>query len=399
MKLTTARTWDLKGRGRSLLIKKSTENWNGSTKANGTIRGHFGSRAISVQVSIVAASVHVSHKFPFDLLSQVSTTQLSFFAHPSAFTVTLARVMTHYMSLLGTPLEATSSNFGPPNGSSPDFDNVGVSQNLLNSTRNLQRLRRSPCWCKALPDSKIPIRRFHNQWPPLQPKVQTLSGSLVASQARVAALEAGAISASSVCGSAGSWPPPGRTDGSTATEFREPSASDDNWNTRRGLDRDSDPDDDNALSAALLRFSCEQCHAGMSAWIRKHMLQLISQRGSTVKEELNQLDSCLPTEPSVEVSWQGTNKMASSTQSAARSATPRVRSLCGDPSHKNFGRLEHYLRRYGMFWKRSCELFSLSTTVKVHFLFQPLIFAPRHSTFLIAGTKLECQFSGLTLFS
>ena len=315
----------------------------------------------------------------------MSTTQLSVFAHPSACIAnTRARDDALYMSSLGKPLKATSSNFGPPNGSSPDFDTVGVSQNLLNSTHSLQRLRRSPCLCKALPDSKILFRRFHNQWPLLQPKFQTLSRSLVASLAR--------ISASNVCGSAGSWPLPGRTDGSTATGSRDPSASDDDRNTRRGLDRDSDPDDDNALRAVLLRFPCEQCHAGMSVWIRKQMIQLISQKGSTVKEELNQLDSCLLPELSVKISWQGTNKMASSTQSAARTATPRVQSLCGNPSHKNFGRFEDDLRRYGVFWTGSCEPFSLSMTVKVHFLFQPLIFAPRHSTFLIAGTQLKCRF-------
>ena len=44
MKLTTARTWDLKGRGRSLLNKEKTKNWkavrgvwDGSTKTNGRI--------------------------------------------------------------------------------------------------------------------------------------------------------------------------------------------------------------------------------------------------------------------------------------------------------------------------------------------------------------------------
>ena len=87
--------------------------------------------------------------------------------------------------------------------------------------------------------------------------------------ARVAALEAGAISASSVSGSAGSWPLPGRTDGSTATGSRDPSASDENRNTRRRLGRDSDPDDEHARSAVLLRFPCEQCHSGMSAWLKK----------------------------------------------------------------------------------------------------------------------------------
>ena len=45
-------------------------------------RSHFGSRAFSVQVIIVAGSDHVFHRFPFDLLIQVSATQLPlFFVH------------------------------------------------------------------------------------------------------------------------------------------------------------------------------------------------------------------------------------------------------------------------------------------------------------------------------
>ena len=44
------------------------------------IRSHFGSRAISVQVNIVAVSDHVFQWFPFDLLIQVSANQLSLFS-------------------------------------------------------------------------------------------------------------------------------------------------------------------------------------------------------------------------------------------------------------------------------------------------------------------------------
>ena len=47
------------------------------------------------------------------------------------------------------------------------------------------------------------------------------------------------------------------------------------------------------------------------------------------------------------------------------------------------------------YFGRSREPFSLSMTVKVQLLFQPLISAPRYSTCLIAGSKLECQFSEL----
>ena len=41
---------------------------------NELLRCHFSSRAISVQVNIVAVSIYMFHRFHFDLLSQVSTT-------------------------------------------------------------------------------------------------------------------------------------------------------------------------------------------------------------------------------------------------------------------------------------------------------------------------------------
>ena len=41
-----------------------------------------------------------------------------------------------------------------------------------------------------------------------------------------------------------------------------------------GLDTFSSPDDENARSAVLLRFPCEQCHAGVSAWLRKTLVAL-----------------------------------------------------------------------------------------------------------------------------
>ena len=35
--------------------------------------------------------------------------------------------------------------------------------------------------------------------------------------------------------------------------------------------RHGSPDDENARRAVLLRFSCEPCHAGMSAWLNKEL--------------------------------------------------------------------------------------------------------------------------------
>ena len=50
------------------------------------IRSHFDSRAISIQVNIVAVSDHVFQRFPLDLLIQVSAFKLSlFWCFPSIF--------------------------------------------------------------------------------------------------------------------------------------------------------------------------------------------------------------------------------------------------------------------------------------------------------------------------
>ena len=55
--------------------------------------------------------------------------------------------------------------------------------------------------------------------------------------ARDAALEAGAVSSSSVSGSAGSWPLPGQVDGSTPMGSHDPRSSEEGMNTRRRHDK------------------------------------------------------------------------------------------------------------------------------------------------------------------
>ena len=62
-----------------------------------------------------------------------------------------------------------------------------------------------------------------------------------------------------------------RFDGSTAAGSHGAGSSDDNRNTRRRFDSFSNPDDENARSAVLLRFPCEQCDAGVSARLKKSL--------------------------------------------------------------------------------------------------------------------------------
>ena len=185
----------------------------------------------------------------------------------------------------------------------------------------------------------------------------------------------GAVSASSVSGSARPWTPHGRTDVSTATGSRDPSASDENWNTRRRLDRDSDPDDEHARSVVLLLFSCEQCHAGMSAWLKE------TRAPADQPERVH----CKRGTKSARIVFK--------TRAKCQELVERYKTRW--LSVHNEGRLVDNLRHYGLFWKGSCKPFSLSMTVKVNLLFKPSISAPRYSTCLIAGTKLKCQFSDL----
>ena len=88
------------------------------------LRCHFGSRAISVQVNIVAVSDHVFHRFPYDLLIQVFATQLSLFLCIS-FALMVSGLVSEdalHTSFPGSP--PLSSNVGFPNGSVHDLDGI-----------------------------------------------------------------------------------------------------------------------------------------------------------------------------------------------------------------------------------------------------------------------------------
>ena len=138
-----------------------------------------------------------------------------------------------------------------------------------------------------------------------------------------------------------------------------------------GSTRDTSPDEENARSAILARFRCEKRSLpGMYAWLKRTPDPTAQpERVHTAKEELNQLESCVTKEPNVRISY-------------------HIR-------YQNGGRSVDVLHRFGEFWLQSHKKFSLSTTPKVHRLFQPLIFVPKYSTCMTAGTELECQFSGL----
>ena len=92
-------------------------------RRSGSLRPGWIKEDISVQVNIVAVSDHVFHRFPFDLLIQMSATQLSlslcipfvFMAYDRTFEDAI------HTSLSGSPAQL-SSNVGSPYGSAPDLE-------------------------------------------------------------------------------------------------------------------------------------------------------------------------------------------------------------------------------------------------------------------------------------
>ena len=100
--------------------------WLASTASSDSllwIRCHFGSRAISVQVNIVAVSDHVFHRFHCDLLIQVSATQFSLFLCVPFVLMATDRAFEDavHTTLPGSPAPL-SSNVGSPYGSAPDLE-------------------------------------------------------------------------------------------------------------------------------------------------------------------------------------------------------------------------------------------------------------------------------------
>ena len=168
-----------------------------------------------------------------------------------------------------SPAPASSSNLGSPHGSLPDLEGTGF----------------RPCTMEEkIKEIHLQLPLFIQNTARIENCVQTLAqtvaaqttkithieqlvGSLVA---RGTSLEQNAASGSSSPDSARSWNMLGQSNGSTATGSlgcHGPGSSDDNRNTRRRLDTFSGPEAEQARSAVLLRFPCEQYHKGITKWI------------------------------------------------------------------------------------------------------------------------------------
>ena len=166
-----------------------------------------------------------------------------------------------HTSLPGSPVPDLSSNFGSPDHSAPDLERMGGRSSTLDDKVNeiLLQHAQPPLLTQSVSGFESCVQTLSQSMATITTKVTSIEEVVGCLAARVAAVEAGAILASSVSGPpAGSWPLPGQIDGSTATGSRDPSSLDENRNTRRRLDKDTCPDDENARSAVLLRFACEQ---------------------------------------------------------------------------------------------------------------------------------------------
>ena len=244
---------------------KPTAGWKASCRR---IRSHFGSRAISVQVNIVAVSAHVFHRLFVGFLFLVST-------HFCFGPMSLSRVVdASGTQVPNSPMHLTSSNFGSFNGSGSDLDGMGTRSGsttddkldallskLVHFETQIAQIPALTNWRSRM-DSHITktLGDFATRLTEMEQSFSTLT-------ARLCKVETYAAAASNVSGSAGSWPSLEQVDGSTAAGSHGPGSSNENRSTRRRLDISSSPADEHARSSVLLRFSCEQHHAGITKWI------------------------------------------------------------------------------------------------------------------------------------
>ena len=144
-------------------------------------RGHFGSRAISVQVNIVAVSAHVFHKFPFDLLIQVSAAQLSLFLCILVVLMATDRTCGDAVhTTLPVSRAPLSSTVGSPYGSAPDYERT-VSRSITMDAKSTKSTHSCRSSCKTRPELKIASTHFLKQWPPRRLRLQVLNILLGAS--------------------------------------------------------------------------------------------------------------------------------------------------------------------------------------------------------------------------
>ena len=150
-----------------------------------------------------------------------------------------------------SPLPASSSNMGSPNGSLPDLEGTGYRASTMQEKINeiVVQVAKMPLLIQSVSRFLNCVQTLSQTVAPYDAKITNIEQMVSNLAARVTTLETNATSVSSGSGSARSWNVLGHTDGSTATGSlgsHGPGSSD---------------------GAVLLRFPCEQYHKGITKWI------------------------------------------------------------------------------------------------------------------------------------
>ena len=176
-----------------------------------------------------------------------------------------------------SPMQLPSSNFGSlaptlmawapapevpwMRSSMPFFQNLYISKHR--SRKFLLSRHGCPVWIHI---SRKTLGDFATRLAAIEQNFSTFS-------ARLCKVQTNAASASNISGSARSWRSIEEVDGSPAAGSHGPGSSSNNRNTRRRLDTSSNPDDENARNAILLRFPCEQYNKGFTKWINNNLCE------------------------------------------------------------------------------------------------------------------------------
>ena len=176
--------------------------------------------------------------------------------------------------------------------------------------------------------------------------------------------------------------------------------SDDNRNTRRRLDAFSSPEDEQARSAVLLRFPCEQYHQGITMWIND-----LWAKSNMHAHNKPVIIHCKAGSVSARLVFETRAKCQDfvarykddgiSYSINSPSVAPIQISLSAIPNHLKTERLENNLRHCGENWLTNLKCSSLMEMAKVHSSFQHLMLAPKSSALKIQENGLENRCSNL----
>ena len=137
-----------------------------------------------------------------------------------------------------SPLPASSSNIGSPDGSLPDLEGTGYRASTMAEKINemFVQVAKLPLLTQSVSRFEICVQTLSQTVASYDANISNIEKMVSGLAARVTTLETNATTVSSGSGSARSWNILGHSDGSTATGSlgpHGPGSSDDNKNIRR----------------------------------------------------------------------------------------------------------------------------------------------------------------------